>query len=129
MMKTLIVATALSIGLASAAFAQPTPAEHEARAEQRAERHAARLTEQLQLTEAQALEVEAIFAEQGAAQRELHERFRSERKALREQSEARLGQVLNAEQTAKLEALRAERKDRRDGRRHGGRHHGPKSDG
>jgi len=124
MMKTLIVATGLALGLAGAALAQPTEAERAARAEQRVERHADRLASELQLTDAQALEVKAILAEQSAAQREMHQRYRTERKALREQGDARMGQVLSAEQTAKLDTLRAERKSHRHGKRDGDRHHG-----
>lgn len=127
MMKILIVATGLALGLAGVVVAQPTDAERAARAEQRIERHAERLAERLDLTDAQTLEVKAILVEQGAAQRELHERFRTERKALREQGDARMAQVLSAEQTAKLDALRAERKEHGRGKRHGGHRHGPDS--
>ncbi len=124
MMKTLIVATGLALGFAGVAMAQPTEAECAARAEQRVERHAERLASELQLTDAQTLEVKAILAEQGAAQRELHQRYRTERKALREQGDARMGQVLSAEQRTKLDALRAERKEHGRGKRHGRHRHG-----
>jgi protein CpxP len=124
-MKKLIIATAITLGmgLTSAAFAQPDTVDREARAQARSERHVERLATELALTDAQKLEVQAIFAEQGTAQREMHERYRAERKALREQADARLGEVLSTEQREKLDTIRAERKENWRGKRHGDRHH------
>lgn len=119
-MNKLILATSLSLALFAGAGVAQSGTDRGDRAQAHAERRAAMLTETLQLTPAQALEVESIMAEQAGAQRELHQRFRSERKALREQGDAQLAQVLSVEQQAQLEQLRAERKARwHDKRRHG----------
>lgn len=123
-MKNLIVATGLALGLAAVAFAQ-APADP-ARAEMHAQKRVDHLAEKLNLTEAQKLQVQAIFEEQGAARREMFERHRSEREALHEQGDAKLDQVLTAEQQAQFDQLRAERKERwqekRGERRHRGMH-------
>lgn len=126
-MKHLIIATSLALGLAGVAIAQPPSAEERsARAEQHAEKRMDRMSEQLNLTPAQRLEMESIFAGQSAAQRELRERHRSERQALSEQGKQQIGAVLNAEQQAQLEQMHAERKQRWSER---GDRRGPKRGG
>ena len=121
-MKTLIVATLLALGLASTAHAETAAGDRQVRAEHRQARHVERMTADLALTGAQKLEVEAIFAELAEARRALNERYRAESRALREAHDAQLGQVLNAEQSAKLAALRAERKAEWRSHGRGGRH-------
>jgi Spy/CpxP family protein refolding chaperone len=123
-MKSLFVATALALGLAAAGVsAQPATGKTENHGVEFARHRAEFLADKLSLTDAQKLEVQAIFAEQAAAKREMHERFRTEREALRAQADAKLAAVLNAEQKAQLDALRAERKARWEDRRGGRRHH------
>lgn len=127
-MNKLIIA-ALALGLAGLAGAQaPTP-EANARWEAHRQRHVEHLTQALQLTPAQALEVQAIFAEQATARRALHERIRAEREALRTQTDGKLAQVLTAEQQAELAKLRAERQARWHHRRHGRHGHGTPGEG
>lgn len=121
-MRSLIIATGLAFGLATAVFAQEATAPSD-RAEQRAQRRVDHLAEKLGLTEAQKLEVQAIFSEQAAARQEMHERHKAERDALREQGDAKLSQVLSAEQKAQLDELRAERRERWQDRREGKRRH------
>lgn len=121
MMNRLIFAS-LALAVATTAFAQPTAGDRAARGEQRIERQAERMADSLDLTAAQTLEIRAIFAEQAAARHELHQRFREENQALREQGDARLATVLNAGQMAKFEQMRIERKGKWRGKRHGHRH-------
>lgn len=116
-MKNLIIATSLALGLVSAAIAQPVMDERGARAEQHAQKRLDRMSEELNLTPAQRVEVEAIFTEQAVARREMQQRHRSEREALAEQGKTRLSTVLSPEQQTRLEELRAERKERWEGRR------------
>ncbi len=122
-MRHLIIAISLALGLASTAvLAQPGAEERSARAEQHAQKRLDRMTEQLNLTAAQQIQVEAIFAEQAAARREMHQRHRSERQSLMEQGKARMSEVLSAEQQAQWQEMRAERKARSDGARGQRRH-------
>jgi Spy/CpxP family protein refolding chaperone len=126
-MRTLVISTALALGLATSAFAQApaaSAAPTENRGEQRMARHLDRLATELNLTAAQKLQVEAIMAEQHAARRAMHERFRTEREALKADTDGKLAQVLTAEQQAQLEQLRAERRQRWQERRGRGGHHG-----
>lgn len=129
-MKHLIIATSLALGLAGAAIAQPPSAEERsARAEQHAQKRLDRMSEQLNLTPAQRLEMEGIFAEQASAHRELRERHRGERQALAEQGKERVASVLSSEQQAQLEQVHAERKQRwseRGGERRGHKRGGPR---
>lgn len=126
-MRTLVISTALALGLATSAFAQApaaSAAPTENRGEQRMARHLDRLATELNLTAAQKLQVEAIMAEQHAARRAMHERFRTEREALKADTDGKLAQVLTVEQQAQLEQLRAERRQRWQERRGRGGHHG-----
>lgn len=126
-MKNLIIATSLALGLATVAIAQPSPEVRQARAAQFAEQRVERLAEQLSLTPAQKLEVEALFTQQAQARRELAERHRGESQALREQAETQLGQVLTAEQLEQWQAVRSERAAAWEGKRHGHGRRGPAS--
>jgi protein CpxP len=127
-MRTLVISTALALGLATSAFAQSPAAPTEDRSEQRMARHLDKLATELNLTAAQKLQVEAIMAEQHTARREMHERFRTEREALKADTDGKLADVLTAEQQAKMEQMRAERRERwQEHRGRGGRHgHGDK---
>lgn len=123
-MNRFFLAAGLSLAMVTTAMAQDTGVDREARAQAHAERRAAFLTEQLALTPAQTLEVQAIMAAQQEARRDLHRRHREERRALAEQGTSELAQVLSTEQQAKFEQLQAERKARwQEKRRHGRRHH------
>lgn len=123
-MKSLFVATVLSLGLAAVGVsAQAAPDKTDNRRAEFAQRRADHLAEKLSLTDAQKLEVQAIFAEQAAAKREMHERFRAEREALRVQGDTKLAAVLSAEQKTQLDAIRAEHKSRWQERRGRHRHH------
>lgn len=110
-MKPLTIATGLALSVASLAFSPVALAQGEP-SQERIERRMDHLAEKLSLTEAQKLEVQTIFSEQATAQRELHERHKAEREALREQGDAKLSEVLSAEQKAQLDEMRAERRER-----------------
>lgn len=140
-MNKLILATttALALGLSTFASAQPATADAGARmdrserAEQHMARHLDRMASELNLTQAQKLELEAVMRAQHAERMALRQRHMEESRALREQGKAQVDAILSAEQKAQLEAHRAERRaawearrgeDRRGhGKRHG-RHHG-----
>lgn len=126
-MNKLMIATTLALGLATGfAVAQPTAepgAERAARFEQMLDKRVERLTRELNLTDAQALQVRAIFAEQAQARRDLHRRHREESQAMHAQGQLRMDDVLNAEQKTKLEALKAERRDAWKGKREHRRGH------
>ncbi|HKY59923.1 MAG TPA: hypothetical protein VJP59_02830 [Gemmatimonadota bacterium] len=83
------------------------------------ERHLARLQEELGLTEAQVAELRTIFEEQHAKLDALEESAPEDRReafrALREETHARLSQVLTEEQRARFEELK---------RSHDGHHRG-----
>lgn len=107
-MNKLLIATTLALGLATGfAVAQtdkaPSPQQRAERFERMLDRRVERMTEELNLTPAQALQVRAIFEEQAQARRELMQRHREEMMTLHEQGKARLDGVLNPEQKAKLE--------------------------
>ena len=70
-----------------------------------------RMAETLNLDDAQKERMKALFEE-----------HRSERKALREQMRAQMGEILNEEQRAKMGEMRAERREHRMEKR--ARHHG-----
>src|SRR5690606_5769084 len=131
LMNKLLIATTLALGLATGfAVAQtdkaPSSQQRAERFERMLDRRVERMTEELNLTPAQALQVRAIFEEQAQARRELMQRHREEMMTLHEQGKARLDGVLNPEQKAKLETLKAERGQAwKDGRAHRrGHHHG-----
>ena len=131
-----ILALGLSLALAGAAFAQPVqpssrvggsapataaghgpghaPAQQQLRLE--------RLAQHLDLTEAQKLEVQALYAEQRSARQDLHQRHRSQMRELRERQQAELALILSTEQMARYQQMR-EQFDTRAGGNHGKRGH------
>ena len=143
-MKTLtttpILALGLSLALASAAFAQPVqpssrsgdaapvttaadaPRHGQAQDSGKQQRRIDRLAEHLDLTEAQKLEVQALYAEQRSARQDLHQRHRSQMRELRQQHQAELATILSAEQMARYQQMR-EQFDKRAGAGHGKRGH------
>lgn len=126
-MNKLIIATTLALGLATGfAVAQPSAEQRAERFEQMLDKRVDRMAQELNLTDAQKLQVRAIFTEQAQARRDLHSRHRDEQKALREQGQTRLDGVLNAEQKAQFEVLKSERREAWEGKREHrrGRHHG-----
>ncbi|MGR9105797.1 MAG: Spy/CpxP family protein refolding chaperone [Gammaproteobacteria bacterium] len=66
-----------------------------------------RLTKELQLSDEQKTQLQAIFKEQ-----------RAKHKALREEGKARMKEILNAEQLSKLDEMRERRHERWKQRRH-----------
>jgi Spy/CpxP family protein refolding chaperone len=127
-MNKLMIATTLALGLATGfAVAQPSTGERAERTdraerfERMLDRRVERMTAELNLTQAQALQVRTIFAEQGAARRALHQRHREESMALHSEGQVKLSDVLNTEQKAKLESLMAERREAWQGKRGGHR--------
>ncbi len=128
-MKPFIIATALALGLASSVQAAPghDRGEHGARSEERAQKRLDHLTQVLNLTDAQQLQIKALMDEQRAARHDLFQRQRDEKRALHEAHKAQLDLILSAEQKARMEEIRAEHRQRFEGKRHGGRHgHGGK---
>lgn len=135
----LATTTALALGLSAFAHAQPAVGEPGARPDraERAEQHMARyldrMATELNLTQAQKLELEAVMRAQHAERMALSQRHREESRALRAQGQAQVDAILSAEQKAQLDTLRAERREawqarrgeghRGHGKRHG-RHHG-----
>ncbi|WPP52970.1 hypothetical protein [Catalinimonas niigatensis] len=120
-MKTRIIAIVFGIMISTIAFAQQKPDRNRMTPEERAERISARLTEDLELTEEQAEEVEAIhlkYAKQAEAEREARMQAMKEQHAAMERE---LKAVLTDEQYQKLEAKQAERKEKRGERRGGER--------
>lgn len=115
-MKPMIVAAGLAFSLVAATLPHLSAAQA-GPSQERIQRRADHLAEKLSLTDAQTLEVQAIFTEQAAIRREMHQRHKAERKALREQGDAKLSQALSAEQKAQLDELRAERRERGQARR------------
>lgn len=124
-MNKLMIATTLALGLATGfAVAQPPAEQRTERFEQMLDKRVQYLAQELNLTDAQTLNVRAIFAEQAQARRDLYRRHRDESKALHEQGQLRLIDVLSAEQKAKFETLKAERRDAwKDKREHRRGHH------
>lgn len=72
-------------------------------------------------SEFQALREKAKALKESGADREAMQPIREEMKALREKVKGEVGQILTADQKAKLEELKAERGSRRGGGRRGGR--------
>lgn len=125
-MKPILIATALVLGLATAAHAAPGH-DRGAHGEERAQKRLQHLSTTLNLTEAQQLQIKALMDEQRDTRQELFQRHRSERQAMRDAHKAELDQILSAEQKVKMEELRAERRQHFEGKRqgrhgHGGRH-------
>ncbi len=81
------------------------------------EQAAARIGERLELSDAQQAEVRAILEENLRARDELRRSHRDERDQLRADADARLAEVLSAEQMEELAALREERREERRERR------------
>jgi Spy/CpxP family protein refolding chaperone len=127
-MNKLMIATTLALGLATGfAVAQPETSErsdHTERFEKMLDRRVERMTSELNLTQAQAMQIRVLLAEQSEARRALHARHREESQALRTQGQVRLEDVLNNEQKAKLEVLKAERRAAWEGKREHRRGHG-----
>jgi Spy/CpxP family protein refolding chaperone len=86
------------------------------------ERAAARLTRQLDLTEEQQEQVQAVLETSIQQHQELREQHRLEQDTLRDATEDQLAEVLTGEQ---MERLRDLRDARRDGRRDGDCRKGP----
>lgn len=95
------------------------------------EEHLAKLQEELDLTAQQTEQIRAIFAEQHAKFQQLREEGgdrESRREAFRqhrEETHARIQEVLNEAQRVRFEELRAEHMERR-GKRHGHGDHKPR---
>ena len=117
-MKPILIATALALGLVTAAQAVPGN-DRGARSEERAHKRLAHLTTTLNLTDAQQRQIKALMDEQRDARRDLFRRHQDERQALRETHQGKLDQILSAEQRTTLAALRAEQHQRFEGKRHG----------
>lgn len=110
-MKKLIIAAVLMMGMTT--FAQ-----EKLSSQQRNEKHLAKLTTELSLTEKQQKEVGAILAEQSAKReakienrKKLSEANREERKAEMQSNDAKIKAVLTPEQTKKWEELKAKKKE------------------
>ena len=106
-MKRLIALAALAAALSHPAIA----------GEKGHERHMERMTGELQLDAAQAEQVKTIMKEQHEKMRALRDQAKGDRNqvkaqadALHQETKARLGKVLNAEQMAKMDKLHEERK-------------------
>lgn len=99
MKKTLLtLAIVLTFPLTAAAF----PGGHGPGSEEHQKHRIERLTKELNLTDEQKTQVEAIFKEQ-------HDKF----KALREETHAKLGTVLSPEQMTRMEELKKQRWEHR----------------
>lgn len=81
------------------------------RHEQRMGRHLDRLTEALDLSDTQRTQLETVMSEQA-----------EKRRALREETRARVNGVLTADQQAQFKEMREKRREARRGRRHEHRH-------
>lgn len=128
-MKPFIIATALALGLVTTVHAGPghDRGDRDARSEERAQKRLDHLTEALNLTDAQQLQIKALIEEQRTARHELFQRQRDEKRALHQAHKAELDLILSAEQKAKMAEIRAEQRQRFEGKRHGPRHgHGGK---
>ena len=97
------------------------------------EEHLAKLQEELSLDDQQVEQIRAFFAErhaeferlraeEGGDRESRHEAFRK----LHDETHAQIQAVLNEEQRARFEELRAEHMERRGGRGHGHPDHAPK---
>ncbi len=126
-MKPFIIATALALGLVTAVQAAPghERGERGAHSEERAQKRLDHLTQALNLTDAQQLQIKALIDEQRAARHDLFQRQRDEKRALHEAHKAQMDQILSAEQKTKMEEIRAEHRQRFEGKRH---RHGGKRD-
>lgn len=108
-----IVAGFAALVVASPALAQDAPARPGHDPEKRIER----LTEVLDLTDAQIAEIRSIFAAQAEKRQEL--KASGDREAMRahmRETHRRLSSILTEEQREKLESLREHRGEMRDGR-------------
>ena len=117
-MKRIIAMAVLAAALSHPAFA----------GDRGHERQMERLTEELQLDDGQAKQVQAIMKEQHEKMRALwdsakgdKEQVKAQASALHEETKARLGKVLNAEQMAKMDKKHEERMAKMKDR-HGDRH-------
>lgn len=104
MKKTLIALTLAAI-IPAAAYAAGDTRGHHSRGP-----HVERLAERLELSEEQQAKVRALFEEQ----REQHMALREQ---MREQMHGKMAEVLTPEQLAKMEAMRAEHKEKRKEKR------------
>lgn len=107
-------------GVIALAVATPALAQEHGMRGHDPEKRIEKLREALDLTEEQVVQVRAIFAEQGEKMRALRQsEDREGFRALHEETHARLAAVLDDEQRAKLEALRAEHEQHRGGHKQG----------
>ena len=101
-------------------LALPQAADAQTRGADRVERQVERLTEALDLSDAQAVELRALFEAQAADRPARSERGRAEREARRAQVRERRAEavrqieaILSPDQVERFHALRAERRDGR----------------
>jgi protein CpxP len=117
-MKKIVLTLAIAVSAFTAGFAQT--AERKAfNPEQRAERVASQLQEQLSLTDKQKAEVYKIEVEKLKKQAESRKdrsqemkKLSESRKAEMKESEEKLAKILTADQKAKYESMKAERKEK-----------------
>lgn len=91
--------------------------------EERAQAQTERLVKQLNLSEEQKTSVHALLVEQSKKQRELfsqgrdgdREQIRQKRTALSQETDAKITNILDSEQKAKYEQIKAERQKRAQG--------------
>jgi Spy/CpxP family protein refolding chaperone len=117
-MKKIVLTLAIAVSAFTASYAQT--AERKAfNPEQRAERVASQLQEKLSLTDAQKSEVYKIEVEKLKKQADSRKdqskemkKLSESRKAEMKESEEKLAKVLTADQKAKYESMKAERKEK-----------------
>lgn len=120
----IISAMVLAAGATSAQDSKPSKEEAQ-------KQRAHKLSAELELSEEQAIRFHQIMEQNKVERKALKEKeremFKAEREAMRELHEARVKEVLTAEQLARLEEIKAERKEarmERKGRaREGHKHH------
>lgn len=120
--RRIALATGLLALIAAPAWSQEHGPTHDP------EEHLAKLQEELSLTDSQVEQIRAIFAEQHPKFEELHEEVGGDREGkheafrqLREETHARIADVLTDEQRSRFEEIHAEYQER-----HG---HGPGHEG
>lgn len=122
-MNRLLIASLLTLGLVAGAQAQNMEGRH-------GKGDGSRIAEQIGVSESQLPAFQAVMQAQAEKRRALHEEFRAQHEALEAETQQELAGVLTPEQLEKLEALKAERRDRWKSRmgEHRGEHRGEYSD-